>query len=161
MFASLKKHKKLYYVPGLISLCVIPIIFFYFIERRFAEKPRLHMMEVYWYEYDFWKSSKSVHWLVPSRQYLEITLTGNIDSDEVRLQFGELRVREIYANKDTINGVNFHFGDKSKYEEFVRVLDMCNSCCKYFTVSDSGIKIYDFAERKRKYKEPDVPILSM
>lgn len=139
------KRKKITYVPGMISLLTIPFIFLYFGKKQLAQIRSFYAMEVNWY------NEKITTWYIPppERQYLDISLTGNADSNAFKILFGELYIKEIHAKKDTIHGVNFHFTSKSKYAEFVRVLDLTNiNCVSYFIVSDDNIRMM-YYEKER------------
>ncbi len=114
-------------------------------------------MEVNWYNFDY--HHKKMGYAIPARRYLEINLTGDSAADEIRIQFGELRVKEIVASEDTVNGVNFHFGDKCKYKQLVRVLDLCNTWCSWYAPSDSGIKVFQY--RLKKYTNPNIETMDL
>ena len=153
-----QKRKKLLYVPGMISLLGVPLLFVYFSWLRISEIPHYQTMEVNWYNEAI--MSKIKWWSkLPYRQYLNLTLTGNIDSDEVRIAFGELYAKEIHANRDTIHGVFFHFSDRSKYSEFVRVFDEWNiNCFRCYCASDDGIRIYYVPESIRSTIYKPIPL---
>ncbi len=139
------KRKQLRYVPGMISLLAVPLLFVFFTWKRLAEMPHYHTMEVNWYNKTYFDKYKFLGrgFKIPSRKFLDITLTGNIDSDKVRIAFGELYIHELYANEDSVHGIDFHFGPCSKYGEFVEVLDMLNiNCVRIYAPSDNGIKVY-------------------
>ncbi len=130
------------YVPGMFSLVTVPVMLVLFTWLRLAQRPHYHTMEVNWYNEAYFSRMKWFH-KPPRRQYLHITLTGKEGSDNVRIAFGELYIREVYANRDTLHGVDFHFSEHSKYAAFVRVLDMANiNDIRYYMASDDGIKMY-------------------
>ncbi len=148
----LPRRKKLGYVPGMISLLTVPFLFLYYGNKRIAEIPNYRVMELNWPGQAF--HSKYLSYVnPPPRQYLDIILTGNKDSDEVRIRFGTLYVRELFSNKDSVHGLIFHFGVHSTYEEFVRLLDMPNIYdIRYFYPTDDGLKFFYRPERKHGIK---------
>ncbi len=153
------KRRYLWYVPGMISQVAMPVFFIIFIWKGLAERPRYHTMEVNCYNEAYLSKFMGIEWEIPKRQYLVITLTGNLDSDDIRINFGELYIKEIYANNDSVHGVDFHFAANSKYKEFVRLLDIANiNNIRCYAPSDDGIKVFYIPERVRKSKASPVLI---
>lgn len=61
------------------------------------------------------------------RKYINITLDGNDDQNRGKLTFARSEVTRMLHSKDTVNGVNIHFTDKSKYWAYVNAWDICLS----------------------------------
>lgn len=61
---------------------------------------------------------------INSKKYTVVNLTGNNTSDEKKLVAAQKEVIRITASKDSINGIKFHFGKKSEYWTYVRVIDI-------------------------------------
>jgi hypothetical protein len=84
-------------------------------------------MEVVWPS----KSSKGHDVLVyafdqlPQRHYHRILLTGTEAEDKVCLEYAQLAMRQMMASRDTVAGIQIHFGKQAKYGSFIRVLDIC------------------------------------
>jgi hypothetical protein len=81
------------------------------------------------------------HYKIPYtqlRDYVDIHFTGNHWQDEVKLQFAALRVREILAEKDTIHGVHFSFGDSATYEFVIRTQYLLNAARAQTWVNNCG-----------------------
>ena len=92
---------------------------------------------------NWYKEGVHPHWIIPKRQFLDVTFTGDTTIDRIKLNFGQVYIRELLANKDTVHGIDFHFSDRSTYATLVGVLDICNmEDARTYAPSDNGIKIY-------------------
>ncbi len=60
---------------------------------------------------------------LPKRSYLDIVFTGEKHDDKIKLEFAQLRIREILITGDTLNGLHFFFGNSSSYGTFVETID--------------------------------------
>ena len=118
-------RKKIYYIPGIISLTILPIIFCFYnysyqrtniktVIKSFFWNPELPKKypEIFKEEYP------------PKRNYEDIYLTGENESDKIKLAFSQIRVREILKYNDSTKGVHYHFGDSSEYWTFIKTLDI-------------------------------------
>ncbi|MDJ1500062.1 hypothetical protein [Xanthocytophaga agilis] len=143
-------HKRIYYVPGLISLLVLPFLLgkIYFHEK---EKQNQRVMNIFWWNPELYVKYPGFIFnpFKIKRNYTHITLTGDYEIDKVKLDYSQIRIREIVQSKDSINGVFFHFSDTAKYWTFVRALDICkienisdyapykNDLCVYYIPPDT------------------------
>jgi hypothetical protein len=57
----------------------------------------------------------------PSRNYTTIELTGNDSTNQIKLAYATVILKEEKINKDTTNGIHFHFSDDCTYNDFVQV----------------------------------------
>ena len=62
-----------------------------------------------------------------SKKFTVDNLTGNTNSDKVKLNDAEQKIKKLIISKDSINGIKFHFEKKSEYWTFVKVLDILES----------------------------------
>jgi hypothetical protein len=62
----------------------------------------------------------------PERNYLNIRLTGDERTDQIKLDFGQLLVAEIAVAQDTLRGVHYILGDTVKYKSLVRIINDFN-----------------------------------
>lgn len=60
----------------------------------------------------------------PERNYQEIYLTGDEETDHIKLAFSKTRIREILQQNDVVNGIHYHFGDDVIYSTFINALDI-------------------------------------
>jgi hypothetical protein len=158
-------RKKLRYVPGMISLLTVPFLFLYYGNGRIEEIPDYRIIKL-----NYPCKSPSSKYCVfyekpPSRQYLDINLTSNQDSNYLRMQFGVLYMREINLKKDSVHGVVFHYSEKTTYDDFVKLLDLfeINDLPIYYPI-DYGMVLYYKPPRRHRPNEKILPapaVLSM
>jgi hypothetical protein len=104
------KLKKIYYISGIISLTILPIIFIHYAHKAIRDKTPTSIT-VFFADSNYIKSHV---WLVnrhlpPKRNYSEIVINGNNLNDKIKLDFTQVRIREIFSQKDTLNGSPFVF----------------------------------------------------
>lgn len=111
------------YVPGLISLILFfPLAMFQL--EQYKEFKKYYVLEVNWYSPELTRPHALK--FPPVRKYQVLTLNGNKEDDNTKLDFARTTIREMLAMNDTINGVRVHFSDTARYESFVRALDICD-----------------------------------
>lgn len=132
-----------YYIPGVISLLGIPLILCYFINRQINS--RLYVVPIDWYNKQHWDTTNNNigKLLAPERKYLKLMLNHNKDSNNVIFNLGEMLIRKIMRDRDTINAVNFVFQNDCKFETVVSALNICfvNKVPCYF-LSHDGLVVY-------------------
>jgi hypothetical protein len=114
-----KKRKKIFYVPGMISLIFIPFlcfVYFYktgsFIEYRCIDLT-LPDDEVF------------LEYKVPSlRKYKEFDFNGSKSNEKKNLNELHFFLRKLVKESDTINGAKVHLGSKTHYDVFINVIDI-------------------------------------
>ena len=129
----MKKSRKLYYVPGIISLIVLPIVFYYYCISTFKKEERIIQVA-------FLSSVKNSHNYPESymrndttllslpgirRNYLDIEISGNEIQDKHKLDLFRLQIRKLINDWDTINGIHLIFLENSKYGAFIEALNIC------------------------------------
>ncbi|WP_419699398.1 hypothetical protein [Mucilaginibacter sp. NFX135] len=125
---TLAPHKPIIYLPGMISLVLLPMFCLIFL---FQHKAFMHQfaMDVTMYDTSLDAKLKipGVYYpqFPPVRNYLDINLDGNDAANKTRLDFARLEIREILDSKDTHKGIRFHFGKTSKYWSYVQAHDIC------------------------------------
>ena len=62
------------------------------------------------------------------RAYSKIVLTGDDSYDKIKLKQFEKKLKYIITSKDTTNGIQMVFGDRSKYKYFIGAIDVCYKC---------------------------------
>lgn len=118
MIEKRKRRKKIFYVPGIISLVFIPLLCL-----------------CHFYRVDAFKVYRSIELYVPVGNEFEdyefLTLRKykifNFDGsclENNRLNEMKLYLRKLRIEKDTINGIKIHFGMKSRYQTFINSLDI-------------------------------------
>ena len=118
MIEKREKRKKIFYVPGMISLVLIPLFCLYHFYKVDAFKV-CHGIELYiphgneFEEYKF----------ATLRKYKVFNFDGG-QLDNKKLEEMRFYLRKLRTEKDTINGVRMHFGSGSQYQTFITTLDI-------------------------------------
>ncbi|GAB3718708.1 hypothetical protein [Flavobacterium koreense] len=123
---SFKKHRKIFYAPGMISLVVLPILFLWFlyfsnsfkeyscIELGLADKKSYYEILN---EFDF-----------PNlRNYKIFVFNNTLEKEKNNLINFQKSLKIQNKFKDTINGIKLQFGKKMTYEVYIRILDILQS----------------------------------
>ncbi|MDX6182465.1 hypothetical protein SGQ44_07635 [Flavobacterium sp. Fl-77] len=140
------KRRKIFYVPGMISLIFIPLMCFY-----------------YFYKIDAFKVYGSLEFGIPDKEDFEKykvedlrkyrTFSFNEKKSKHKQQLNELRffTRDLVKRFDSINGAKIHFGSKTDYDTFVSIMDIMveEKMPVWALFSDN---MYAFAHAKPKKK---------
>nr|WP_315197295.1 hypothetical protein [uncultured Flavobacterium sp.] len=59
-----------------------------------------------------------------TKKFTTVTLTGNNDSDRIKLKEAQKNIEKLVSSKDSINGIKFHFEPKSQYWSYVEALEI-------------------------------------
>jgi hypothetical protein len=119
-----KHNKKIYYSAGLISIILLPIICILHLKSIDAFT-HYGVMNIYiWDGKEENIGTKGITKFLNSKKYTIVDLTGDNNSDKTKLNIAEKNVRKLILTNDTISGIKFHFGEKSQYWAFIRVLDI-------------------------------------
>jgi hypothetical protein len=144
-----EKLKGLYYVPGIISLTILPILFIYFAHKEISART-VGIIPIVLADTnlpkkfpDVFKDYKGT--FPPKRNYVDIILTGNDKTDKIKLDFAQVKIGETLAANDSINGLHFHFSDSSKYGTFVKAIDLLRAeGAKTYMPLDNDLWFYHF-----------------
>ncbi len=118
MIAKREKRKKIFYVPGMISLVLIPLFCFYHFYKVDAFKV-YNRIELY-----IPVNNEFEKYKFPTlREYKVFNFDGS-QSEKNRINEMKLYLRKLRVEKDTINGIKIHFGSKSSYQTFITSLDI-------------------------------------
>ena len=150
--------KKIYYIPGIFSIILLPIFgiwymnkYDYFTPLRsidftnidFAEIERMSKK----YEHVNYGQNE-----FEKRAYKEVHLSNDKNSKNT-LKYIDQFVNDVFKTKDTIYGLKIHFEENATYNEFIEVLNI-------FTERDAELYILDnntmyFVGRDWKPPSPD------
>ena len=143
------KREKIYYIPGIISLTILPFLFIHFADRELKEKSvgviplvlaDTNLPKKFPQAFKDYKGT-----FPPKRNYIDITFTGNETDDRIKLDFAQIKVREILSANDPANGLHFHFGDNSRYWTFVKAIDILKTAgAKTYMPLDNDLWFYHF-----------------
>ena len=121
-----KTKRRIYYLPGMISLVLLPLICIWYINpgKWFQHHG---VLEVVMPDPPTRDSDKILYSIssLPKRNYHNINLTGEEFGDKVKLNNAQFELRRLLQEKDTINGLHIIFGNKTKYWEMVKAIDIC------------------------------------
>lgn len=152
------KRQKIFYIPGMISLIFVPIAFIYFASKQ-QKRLLVSTIPFFCLDTNYLKKqnllSRFYRHFPPNRNYTEIILTGNNKNDETKLNFSQIRIREILSGNDSLNGLHFKFMDSSEYWTIIKALDILTiEGAKTYIPLDNNLWFY--------YEPPDVsPIKSI
>jgi hypothetical protein len=120
MIKKQRKRKRIFYVPGMISLVLIPLFCFYHFYKVDAFKVYggidLHMP----YEDDYFAKYK----IASLRKYKVFDFNENELKTKEQLKNVRSYLRILVNNKDTINGIKLHYGSKTHYDVFIKTIDI-------------------------------------
>jgi hypothetical protein len=143
------KRKKIYYIPGIISLIIIPITFLLFANREIKQKT-LTVLPIVFTDTNFPKRfpeafKKFNGNFPPKRNYIDISFNGDNQKNKIKLDFAQVRIREILSQNDSTNGLHFKFGESSQYWTFIKVVDILRfEDAKTYMAIDNDIWFYQF-----------------
>jgi hypothetical protein len=136
-----------FYFPGIVSLIGIPLALLYF-QFQVNKRQNLWAIPLITSDRDFFENNQSVFAafrgnFVPKRMYEDFTVGKNEKENIKQLKDAMTLIRGINSECDTLNGAHFHFGSKSQYGDFVRVIDSLRmSKVKSFMTYESEIWVY-------------------
>lgn len=155
-----KKHRKIFYVPGMISLVVLPLLCFNFF-RKNKSLVQYQGVNLYVASSITGIKSDSLSYnpregYLPKRNYFVYEMDGN--KDVQKLSRANSRILSLMKSKDSINGVTINFGKKATYATFVDVLDQLTAIgVPNYVVFGNSIFVYLIPEKK-KYNEVKAPL---
>jgi hypothetical protein len=147
------KHRKLFYVPGMISLLLIPVICLWFINSNGYFKKD--------YSVDFTISDsitespvnlKTDHKYpqlayVPKRNYISFLFDGN--NDEQKLKDLVAPLKRMIDKNDTLVGLKFTFGKHAKYDTYIAAQDLLFiNKANYYVIHKNNIYILEHPIKK-------------
>lgn len=68
--------------------------------------------------------NKGLTELLNSKTYTTFNLNGDNFADLKKIKIAENEIKRIVSSRDSVKGVKFHFGPKSEYAIFIKVLDV-------------------------------------
>ena len=119
MIENQARRRKIFYVPGMISLIFIPLLCFY-----------------HFYKVDAFKEEGCISFFYPTdsvsikkfvsleRNYQDFTFNKSLDLETNNLNNLQRDLRQLNIENDTIKGVKIHLGSKMKYEVYIKILDI-------------------------------------
>lgn len=145
-----QKHKKLFYVPGMISMVILPILCLWFIFSRGYLKEYKSMN----YAIDEGYSNKIIKEKpkLILRNNIIYNFNSSIEKERFKLNKFQLALRKLHKSNDSINGFKINFGKQMNYEVFICVLDVL-SIEKTNTYYQLDNDLYVLGNKKVKNKK--------
>ncbi len=147
---------KRYYVPGLISLILLPVCcLWYFKTHKAFEK--LGVIEVtFWGKwFGAYEKKDFGFYQYPPRSYKEIILCGKKDQDALALEQSLIALRKLVEdNNDTISGIHYRLNSDATYETFIDVLNLMRQERRnQYSVIDNDIYVFNALAFPREKEE--------
>lgn len=117
MIRKRENRRKIYYVPGIISLIVIPLLCFYHFYKVDAFKEE-RCMDIYICNDSI--GTKDI--MSYKRNYKVFNFNNSLDLERKKLNRLRFDLKELNRTNDTINGIQVCFGTKMKYEVYIEIL---------------------------------------
>ena|SRR6218665_1828477 len=119
MIEQRKKRKKIFYVPGMISLVFIPLIcmVYFYKTDAFVNKGCIGV----WFPSDSLATQK---FLSLERKYKVYDFNSSEIEESTNLNNLQSELRKLNRENDTIKGIQIHLGNKMNYQVYVRILDI-------------------------------------
>lgn len=117
----MRKHKKIYYSSGLISILLLPILCITYFKSidAFTDYRSINL--------SVWNGKENKEQatkFLKSKTFTVVNLTGDLNSDASKLKIAQKKIKQIISTKDSIKGLKFHFENKAEYWTYIRVLDI-------------------------------------
>jgi hypothetical protein len=155
---TLNPRKPIIYLPGMISLVLLPVACLIFLNMH-RPSAGLSWMDIVLWGPDMVKSFPEDYRYFPlDRKYINITLDGDDNRNRAKLIFARSEVTKMLHSKDTVNGINIHFTDKSKYWAYVNAWDICLSqgVQNYRAYNDDFSIIYGRFQKMHTAPAPEI-----
>lgn len=153
-----RRHKKIFYVPGMISLVLIPL----FCVQSLINNKSLVVYSSLYIEYvdtlkqPIWtihdEKIFSLDDYLARRNFRLITLNGPERLDKIKIKNGASMIRKIAKENDSVTGVKFSFGNKTTYNSFVGVINMLADVkAKNYVADKDDIYFFNIPPRPHVY----------
>jgi len=92
------KHRKRYYIPGIISLTLLPAAFYFFVKKEIRQSTTW-TISIAWADTAYMSKhniafSKYNGSFPAKRNYTDIVFTGDQQYDKTKLAFAQIRIKE-------------------------------------------------------------------
>jgi hypothetical protein len=114
-------HKRIYYVPGILTLAIAPILFTVQIKKYISDRNR-YCISIVVAEKNYKIGENGV---IPSRAYQTYVLTGNIKKDSSTLKLIEYVAKGIRMARNDSIGVKIIINQGLKYSTYINALNSC------------------------------------
>jgi hypothetical protein len=143
-----KLPNRIRYIPGIISLIVVPFLLIFFV-RHYSKSQIRYAIPIVWPDLelvDMYKESYVAYrgHFPPLRNYITLRLDENIRSNQAKLDFAAIEAEELVKSHDTLNGIHFVFDNEASYEDFIKAVDICRiSGAKTYMPYKNNLWVYN------------------
>lgn len=140
----IRKRKRIFYRPGMISLVCIPLLCLYFLYKNDSFKVYGAL------KYYLRDDGKCGSQYPVSRKYKVFSFDNTEELEKYKLEKLQFSLRELKKESDISNGIKIHFGEKTNYAIFIKVIDLLyiedmptwqpDKDNIYVSIGDKGIK---------------------
>ena len=118
--SKIKKHKKLLYVPGIFSLLVIPLVFYYYANERFEQFSENYLYFTFPPK-DYFNYYPEGNYKI-GYSYLELVVPPNFSDETENYYFKLIKdLQELNINK---SGIKFQLNDNNVYADFIKLANL-------------------------------------
>lgn len=166
---NINNRRRIYYIPGIISLIFLPIICIIYLKNNTIKTEERAIEIVMPRKYNpiaNGRNSDVFDTAVLSRpenirKYREIRMSDNFEENNEKITEFKQSVEKLVLTKDTLNGVHLTMSSTTTYNEFIKLLDICFSStivCRFIVFEDNiwyQYKNFDSIEvsQVKAYKE--------
>ncbi|MBZ4037687.1 hypothetical protein K6T82_23205 [Flavobacterium sp. 17A] len=150
MIEKRKKRKKIFYVPGMISLVLIPLfcLFYFYHSGAFEVCGSLHYSVPAKEEFEKYKVGEL-------RKYKVFNFNNQKSKEEQKLIELRFFTRDLVKRYDSVNGAKIYFGPNMDYDTFVSVLDiMTEEKMPFWAQFSNELYAFAFAKPDPNKKRP-------
>ncbi|MEQ1733033.1 MAG: hypothetical protein ABL940_05135 [Bacteroidia bacterium] len=133
--------KKLYYIPGTISLVFLPLLFIPELINKIHKANDQQCIEINMPSLKKLESNKYEWWIIPKRKFTTIVCDKNMATNAIKIDNGFKQVRQIILSKDTVNAVQFTIKN-AYYNDLISILNNCRKVnVKHYAYENDTVKI--------------------
>lgn len=155
----MKRFFRKWYVPGWISLFILPPLFIHHAIRT-GDRKQIYSFtlavaglphdQVTYHEREEEICFSETHFPL-LRNYSTVLIDDHTLKNNVNILIAVSQLREIYSMQDTVNGVHFRFSDKASYGTFVQVVDIIRFTTRTnFLICPKDIWIYYYPVKPKQ-----------
>jgi len=122
----MNKTKKLFYLPGIISLIGIWSFYFYFKERFIQKKETYLTLAIPkdGNKYGLLSVGSIIKQIVTKKQ-IKIELNDDVETNQKKMELVKYEARKLKFTKDTMTVINISLTNETTYGDIVKLLDLC------------------------------------
>lgn len=146
-------RKKIFYLPGLISLLLLPLLGGLYLQNEF-QKRNYRTIEINWWHPSWKENYRNQNYyyeIYPNRNYTTISLSQeNLEKEKQLLEFRK-QLKKLVSTKDTFDGLHIKFNKKSSFGDLVAVINiLLKEKAKMYVLKDYDVWVFNFIPKEIK-----------